>query len=153
MPTTDPDRVVVPLDAVECRALLIGGRLGRLVFTRNALPAIQPVPYCLHGGEVVIPAPAGSPYLPRARGTVIALGVDAYDGDTGTGWSVTVVGPLRSVDDATETAVLDALPWSRPRSTGDGRYVALEIGLLSGWRIEPRRPDPTHAVSRPPVTT
>ncbi len=138
MPTTDPDPVVLPLDEAECRVLLLRSRLGRLAFTRNALPAIQPVPYCLHSGEVVIPAPAGSPYLPRARGAVVALGVDAYDGDTGTGWSVTVVGPSRAVDDPTETAVLDALPWSRPRSTGDGRYVALEIGLLSGWRTGPR---------------
>ena len=139
MPTTDPDPVVVPLDEVECRILLLGSRLGRLAFTRNALPAIQPVPYCLHGGEVVIPAPAGSPYLPRARGTVVAFGVDAYDEDTGTGWSVTVVGPSRAVDDPAETAVLDALPWSHPRPTGGrGRYVALGIGLLSGWRTGPR---------------
>jgi uncharacterized protein len=139
MPTTDPDPVVVPLDEVECRVLLLGSRLGRLAFTRNALPAIQPVPYCLHGGEVVIPAPAGSPFLPRARGAVVALGVDAYDADTGTGWSVTVVGPSRAVDDPAETAVLDALPWSHPRPTGGGgRYVALGIGLLSGWRIGPR---------------
>jgi uncharacterized protein len=135
MPTTDADPVVVPLDEVECRVLLLGSRLGRLAFTRNALPAIQPVPYCLHGGEVVIPAPAGSPYLPRARGAVLALGVDAYDADTGTGWSVTVVGPSRAVDDPVETTVLDALPWPRPRPTvGGGRYVALGIGLLSGWR-------------------
>jgi nitroimidazol reductase NimA-like FMN-containing flavoprotein (pyridoxamine 5'-phosphate oxidase superfamily) len=135
MPTTDPDPVVVPLDEVECRVLLLGSRLGRLAFTRNALPAIQPVPYRLHGGEVVIPAPAGSPYLPGARGAVVALGVDAYDGDTGTGWSVTVVGQSRAVDDPAEAAVLDALPWSRPRSTGGGgRYVALGIGVLSGWR-------------------
>jgi nitroimidazol reductase NimA-like FMN-containing flavoprotein (pyridoxamine 5'-phosphate oxidase superfamily) len=133
MPTTNPDPVVVPLDEVECRVLLLGSRLGRLAFTRNALPAIHPVPYCLHGSEVVIPAPAGSPYLPRARGAVVALGVDAYDGDTGTGWSVTVVGPSRAVDDPAETAVLDALPWSHPRP-GGGRYVALGIGLLSGWR-------------------
>ncbi|MGY1679932.1 pyridoxamine 5'-phosphate oxidase family protein [Geodermatophilus sp. SYSU D01176] len=138
MPTTDPDRVVVPLDDDECRDLLFGGRLGRLAFTRNALPAIQPVCYCLHDGEVVIPALPDSPFLPRTPGTVVAFGVDTLDGDTGTGWSVTVVGPSRAVDDPAETAVLDALPWSPARWTGDGRYVALEIGLLSGWRAEPR---------------
>ena len=140
MPTTDPDLVVVPLDEVECRALLVASRLGRLAFTRNALPAIQPVSYCLHDGEVVIPAPAGSPFLPRTPGTVVAFEVDTLDGDTGTGWSVTVVGPSRAVDDPAETAVLDALPWSPVRWTGDGRYVALGIGLLSGWRTEPRAP-------------
>ena len=138
MPTTDPDRVVVPLDDDECRVLLLGGRLGRLAFTRNALPAIQPVWYCLHDGEVVIQARRDSPFLPRTPGAVVAFEVDACDGATGTGWSVTVVGPSRAVDDPAETALLDALPWSSPRSAGDGRYVALGIGLLSGWRTEPR---------------
>jgi nitroimidazol reductase NimA-like FMN-containing flavoprotein (pyridoxamine 5'-phosphate oxidase superfamily) len=140
MPTTGPDRFVVPLDPDECRDLLLGGRLGRLAFTRNALPAIQPAPYCLHDGEVVIQALADSPFLPRTPGAVVAFEVDAFVGDTGTGWSVTVVGRSRAVDDPAETAVLDALPWPFPRSTGGGRYVALGIGLLSGWRTEPRAP-------------
>ena len=43
------------------------------------------------------------------------------------------------MEGAEETAVLDALPWSHPRPTGGGgRYVALGIGVLSGWRTGPR---------------
>ena len=89
MLTTDPDRPAVPLDDDECRALLLGGRLGRLVFTRNALPAIQPVPYCVHDDEVVIPVLPDSPFVPAARGAVVAFSVDSYGdwtptGDTGT---------------------------------------------------------------------
>ncbi|HST96483.1 MAG TPA: pyridoxamine 5'-phosphate oxidase family protein [Geodermatophilus sp.] len=139
MPTTDPDRIVVPLDDAECRALLLGGRIGRLAFTRHALPAIQPVSYRLHDGEVVIPALAGSPFLPSAGGAVVAFEVDAHDEDTRTGWSVTVVGPCRTIARPAEVAVCHALPWGPDAATTpDRRYVAVRIGLLSGWRTELR---------------
>ncbi|MGY1763527.1 pyridoxamine 5'-phosphate oxidase family protein [Geodermatophilus sp. SYSU D00779] len=140
MPTCDSDGTLVPLDDVECRALLLGGRIGRLAFTRNALPAIQPVSYRVHDGEVVIPAVPDSRFVPRSWGAVVALGVDSYDDATRTGWSVTVVGPSRSVVDPAEVAALDALPWS-PAGTRCGRcYVAVRIGMLSGWRTESRAP-------------
>jgi uncharacterized protein len=138
MPTTDPDRVVVPLDDVECRALLLGGRVGRLAFTRNALPAIQPFPYRFHNGEVVILTVLDSPYVPRSWGGVVAFQVDAFDGETPAGWSVTVVGLTRAVDSPAETAVLDGLPWAPLMPTRVRRYVAVRAELLSGWRTEPR---------------
>jgi len=140
MPTTDCDRIVVPLGPAECRALLMGGRIGRLAFTRNALPAIQPVSYRVHDDEVVIPALPDSPFAPRPWGAVVALGVDSYDDSTLTGWSVTVVGPSRSIDEPAEVTVLDALPWPVPGATRVRRYVAVRIGLLSGWRTETRAP-------------
>ena len=138
MPNTDPDRVLVPLDEVECRALLLGGRIGRVAFTRNALPAIQPVSYRVHGEEVVIPALVDSPFVPRTTSVVVAFGVDAYDDSTRTGWSVTVVGPSRSVESPGEEALLDALPWPLPMTFRGRCYVAVRIGLVSGWRTETR---------------
>lgn len=144
VPATDPDRVVVPLDDVECRTRLLDGRSGRLAHTRDALPAIQPVPYRLHDGEVVIPAPPDSPFLPGRWGAVVAFAIDDYDDASRTGWSVTVVGPLRSVDGAADLAECEALPWSFPTTAHDRRCVAVRIGLLSGWRTAPRaaRPAP-----------
>ncbi|MGR6964456.1 pyridoxamine 5'-phosphate oxidase family protein [Geodermatophilus sp. URMC 61] len=140
MPPTDQDRMVVPLDDAECRALLLGGRIGRLAFTQHALPAIQPVSYRVHEAEVVIPALADSPFLPRTGDAVVAFGVDSYDDSTWTGWSVTVVGPSRSIDDPAVVALLDTLPWSLPMTSRGRRYVAVRIGLLSGWRTGPRPP-------------
>ena len=140
MPTTDPDLVVVALDEVECRALLLGGRIGRLAFTRHALPAIPPVPYRLHADEVVIPAMPDSPFTPRTPDAVVAFGVDTKEGETRTGWSVTVVGPSRSIDDPAEVAVLVDLSWPLVGATRGRRYVAVRIGLLSGWRTETRTP-------------
>jgi hypothetical protein len=151
MPTTDSDRTLVPLDDTECRTRLLGGRLGRLAFTRNALPAIEPVCYRLHDQEVVIPALPDSPFLPRTDSPVVALGVDACDDAVWTGWCVTVVGPCRSVDDPAEVAVLDALPWPLPGRTRGRRYVAVRIGMLSGWRTATTSPDPTSPGTRIPT--
>ena len=151
MPTTDSDRTLVPLDDTECRTRLLGGRLGRLAFTRNALPAIEPVCYRLHDQEVVIPALPDSPFLPRRNSPVVALGVDACDDAVWTGWCVTVVGPSRSVDDPAEVAVLDALPWPLLGAARGRRYVAVRIGLLSGWRTVTTSPDPSPAGTRTPT--
>ena len=151
MRTTDPDRTLVALDDVECRTRLLGGRLGRLAFTRNALPAIEPVCYRLHDEEVVIPTLPDSPFLPRTDSPVVALGVDACDDAVWTGWCVTVVGPSRSVDDPAEVAVLDALPWPLLGAARRRRYVAVRIGLLSGWRTVTTSPDPTPAGTRIPT--
>jgi nitroimidazol reductase NimA-like FMN-containing flavoprotein (pyridoxamine 5'-phosphate oxidase superfamily) len=131
---THPEEIVVTLDDAECRALLLGGRIGRVAFTRNALPAIQPVSYRVHEDDVVIPVVPDSRVIPRPGGAVVAFGIDSYDDVTWTGWSVMVVGPSRAIDDPAEVAVLDALPWPLGGTTRDHRYVAVRIGLLSGWR-------------------
>ncbi|WP_158580005.1 pyridoxamine 5'-phosphate oxidase family protein [Geodermatophilus marinus] len=145
MPTTDPDRLVELLDHGECRDLLAGVRIGRLGFTCDALPAIQPVTFRLHGDRVVIPARAGSRMVPGTRGAVVAFQADAFDAETRTGWTVTVVGPARSVTDPVDVAALDGLPWPgalRP----DRRYICVELGMVSGWRAVP---DPAVAVVHP----
>ncbi|MGY1778240.1 pyridoxamine 5'-phosphate oxidase family protein [Geodermatophilus sp. SYSU D00804] len=124
------------LDDGECRSLLGRGTHGHLAFTRDALPAIAPVRYALDGDRVVIPAAPDSDHLPPAGGAVVVLGVDGCDGDTE--WSVTVVGPARTVTDAATAAALRARDWPRPLLVGDGhRFVLLTIGVLRGWRTTP----------------
>ncbi|MGY1704710.1 pyridoxamine 5'-phosphate oxidase family protein [Geodermatophilus sp. SYSU D00697] len=139
MHTTDTDRVVELLAEPECRALIGTVRIGRLAFTRDALPAIQPVAFHVHDGRVVIPVRTGSSLLPGTRGTVVAFEVDRFDEHAGTGWTVTVVGPSRSVTDRDEVAVLDRLPWTTPGRRPDRRYVTVGMALVQGWRAVPAR--------------
>jgi uncharacterized protein len=137
VPITDHDRVLELLAEPECRALIGTVRIGRLAFTRDALPAIQPVPFHVHDGRVVIPARAGSQLLPGTRGAVVAFEVDCFDEHTRTGWTVTVVGPSRSVTAPDEVAALDRLPWSGPGAWPDRCYVTVGIHLVHGWRAVP----------------
>jgi len=67
------------------------------------------------------------------------LGVDDHDEHIWTGWSVPVVAPCRTIARPAEVAVCHALPWGPDAATTpDRRYVAVRIGLLSGWRTELR---------------
>jgi uncharacterized protein len=137
VPTTDQDRVVVALDEAECHALLQAGRIGRLGFTRHALPAIHPVTYCVRNSEVVIPALPHSEYLPGTRDAVVVLEIDAYDEADRTAWSVSVLGRSRQIHDPAEVTVCDALPWPHLTTAAGRSYVAIRMGPLRGWRTVP----------------
>ena len=148
MPTTDEDRLVEVLSEAECRQLLDTAGTGRLGFTDGALPAIEPVPFAVRDGQVVIPARRGSAFVSAVRGAVVAFEVDSYDAATMTGWSVTVVGWTRLIS---APEVVAALEETRviPRVPAPERcYIAVQLGLLRGWRIAeipagstPARPD------------
>jgi hypothetical protein len=134
-----PLPVPVELDEVECRRLLATATVGRISFTDDALPAMVPVPFALAEGQVLIPAQDGDAMVAAVRGAVVAFGVDSFDPATETGWSVTVVGPSRVLGDPARLTALSraGLPqhW-----TGPGRrLVAVQVGLLRGWR---RKRDP-----------
>lgn len=63
--------------------------------------------------------------------------MDAYDSESRTGWGVTVVGPSRVVSDPASVLAHDRLGLLAP-PPGPGRcYIAVQIGLLRGWRMQP----------------
>jgi uncharacterized protein len=142
VPTPAPDHVVEHLDGPDCRSLLRTARIGRLGYTRDALPAIAPVTFCLHADRVVIPSRSCSHLVPGTNGAVVAFQVDSLDPDTCAGWTVTVVGPSRSVTDPTEIATLDRLPWARPARWPDRCYISIALGLVAGWRRDLAVPAP-----------
>jgi hypothetical protein len=132
VPIPTPDGVE-SLDDDACRSLLGSARIGRLGYTRGALPAIAPVPFVVHAGEVVIPSRSCSPLVSGTSGAVVAFQADSLDPATCTGWTVTVVGASRSVTAPAEVAALDALPWPAPVALPDRCYISVTIGLVSGW--------------------
>ncbi|MDR3079330.1 MAG: pyridoxamine 5'-phosphate oxidase family protein, partial [Streptomyces sp.] len=124
MLTENPDgtaaqpRHSVRIDAVEALRLVGEVSLGRLVFTRHALPTIRPVNHVLHDGEIVIRTHEGAALTSRAqeaddRGVVVAYEADSIDPDTHLGWSVVVTGYARPVTDPTELSYLRSVlkPW------------------------------------------
>jgi len=136
------------LDEAECRRLLATATLGRISFTESALPAIVPVPFALHEGQVLIPGEDSSSLVGAVRGAVVAFGVDSFDARTETGWSVTVVGPTRILRDPRR--LLGPAGVSLPdRWTGRGRIlIAVQVALLYGWRSE-RNPSVPDRTSQP----
>ncbi|MEU4835592.1 pyridoxamine 5'-phosphate oxidase family protein [Streptosporangium sp. NPDC023615] len=118
----------------ECLRLLVSTPIGRIVFTDRALPAVQPVGFCLDGGNVVIQTTAGSKLAAATRDAVVAFEVDDFDPRMRAGWSVTVVGRARAVQDQEEIirlAELPLIPWA-----GNGRdhFVVIGTEEISGRR-------------------
>ncbi|MEZ0492860.1 pyridoxamine 5'-phosphate oxidase family protein [Kineococcus sp. TBRC 1896] len=81
----------------DCRRLLGSSGNGRAVFTEAALPAVLPTEYVVWGDRVWFPVPVGSSLRHHVDGAVLAYHVDHVEPSERSGWSVTVVGPCRTV--------------------------------------------------------
>jgi nitroimidazol reductase NimA-like FMN-containing flavoprotein (pyridoxamine 5'-phosphate oxidase superfamily) len=124
------------LDRADCLALMRSVTLGRVVFTDRALPAIQPVHFVLDGDAVIMMAPA-SELASGTDGAVVAFETDAFDPDSRSGWSVTVIGEARVVRAANEIERLSRLPlrsWAPGRL---GHFIRIRVECVSGRRIHP----------------
>ncbi|WP_354637873.1 pyridoxamine 5'-phosphate oxidase family protein [Kitasatospora camelliae] len=87
---------------------LAGARVGRIVYTVGALPAVLPVRYRLDGdGSVVIHAAARSQLVRAVSGALVAFEAGEVAED-GTGWSVTVLGRADVADAHARRAAAEA---------------------------------------------
>ena len=129
----------VVLQRAECLRLLAGGAVGRVVHTRDALPAVHPVAYLLDGEEVVFRTGPTSA-LPGAAGQVVGFEVDAFDTASRAGWSVLGVGVAYAVVDPLRLARrAERLPepWVDEQAT---HTVAVPLLRLTGRRLQPATP-------------
>jgi nitroimidazol reductase NimA-like FMN-containing flavoprotein (pyridoxamine 5'-phosphate oxidase superfamily) len=123
------------LDRERCLELLASVRVGRLVFTEDALPAVQPVNYRLWRDDVVIRIAGGAKLSAAERNIVVAFEADELDPDLRTGWSVTVVGHAQRITDVSELVELSGTflqPWV------DGRrdhFVRIRTEKVTGRRL------------------
>lgn len=116
--TTVEPRRRVELDSVEALRLLGSVSLGRIVFTRHALPTVRPVNHVLDGGDIVIRTHEAAALTSHAQqtdgpGVVVAYEADDIAPDTHLGWSVVVTGYARLVTDPGELARYQGMlrPW------------------------------------------
>ncbi|MFF4505132.1 pyridoxamine 5'-phosphate oxidase family protein [Streptomyces sp. NPDC001401] len=132
-------RRLVELSPEEALRLLGTVPLGRLVFTRQALPTARPVNHVLDRGDIVIRTHEDAALLSRARqshphGVVVAYEADDIDVGTRLGWSVVATGYCHPVTDPAEVARYQALvhPWlDHPMD----HVVRIRPGLITGMRL------------------
>lgn len=132
------------LSRAEAIALLETREVGRLVYTRRALPAIRPVNYAVRGGAVLIWTGSTSSLGQAVRGAVVAFEVDAFDRVNRAGWSVVVTGTAQLVTDEAQlaSARLDGpVPWAPgmkeylvriPMTIVTGRWLGGREGVPAG---------------------
>jgi nitroimidazol reductase NimA-like FMN-containing flavoprotein (pyridoxamine 5'-phosphate oxidase superfamily) len=133
------------LDSAECRRLLGSVPVGRIVYTDQAMPAIQPVNFVVHEGAVVIRVRDGSTLAAATRNAVVAFEADDFDREYHRGWSVVVVGHAQEVIDLGTYQRLAELPL-RPWAPGSRDHIVrIPLDVVHGRRIPPpaQRQDPS----------
>ncbi|MEU8758830.1 pyridoxamine 5'-phosphate oxidase family protein [Streptomyces sp. NPDC048659] len=134
-------RRTLRLDAAEALRLLGSVPLGRIVFTRRALPTVRPVNHLVHGGDIIVRTHddtelavlALSGAADDGRGVVVAYETDDIDVDARLGWSVVVTGFCRLVTDPAEAARYRAAirPWT---DRALDQVVRIRPDLVTGVR-------------------
>jgi len=106
------------LNRRRCLDLLETVRVGRLVFTEDALPAVHPVNFRLWREDVVIRIAGGAKLAAATENLVVAFQADELDPDLRTGWTVTVVGHAQPITDISELVELGEPSCSRGSRVG-----------------------------------
>jgi hypothetical protein len=137
--SVDP-RNVTEIGRAEAMQLLASVSYGRVVFTRDALPAIRPVNHLIDNERIIVrtrlTAKISTTLKSTAdRGIVVAYEADDLDPQQRLGWSVIVTGVATTVTDRDLVAHYERLlqPWVNKADT----VVAIEPEIITGIRITP----------------
>ncbi len=107
--------------------------VGRVVFTRGALPAAGLVAFGLDAGDIVITTDReGLLAAAVACNQVVAFEADDLDYASRSGWTVTVVGRARRVTGTGELARLRAIGIQTWTADGQAAFVRLTPGPVTG---------------------
>jgi nitroimidazol reductase NimA-like FMN-containing flavoprotein (pyridoxamine 5'-phosphate oxidase superfamily) len=127
------------LSREECLRLVGQVPVGRIVYTRQALPAVELVNFALLDGDIIIRTDSGGKLAAATRGAVIAFEVDNVDRATHAAWSVTVVGYSEAVVDAAEIRRLEQaglVPWAPGRHD---HFIRIAPTIVNGRRLAAQR--------------
>ena len=120
----------------ECLALMASVPVGRIVYTRRALPAVELVNFALDYGDIVIRTDRSGKLAAATRGAVVAFEADELDLDTRSGWSVTAIGPSSEVTDPGELARLRAIGLSSWAPGTRDHFIRISPVMLNGRHLD-----------------
>ncbi|MFI1163476.1 pyridoxamine 5'-phosphate oxidase family protein [Streptomyces sp. NPDC020801] len=124
------------LERQECLRLLAKAPVGRIVHTRQALPAVLPVNFTLDGdGAVLLRTSASSELVRAIDGAVVAFEADEVDAVAHSGWSVVVTGPASVVTDPGEQRRLARSGPSSWAPSPREVFVRIEPELVTGREL------------------
>jgi uncharacterized protein len=136
MASTQPDSPLLEeLSRAECLRLLATATIGRISYTRQALPAVEPVNFALHDGAIVIRTDSGGKLAAATRHAVVAFQADNLDSVRRSGWSVTVVGRCEEVTDIGDVAGLDTLDLQSWAPGTRNHFIRIEPAIVTGRRL------------------
>jgi uncharacterized protein len=132
----------------ECLRLMKSVPVGRIIYTRQALPAVELVNFALDNGDIIIRTDRSGKLAAALREAVVAFEADSVDTDRRVGWSVTAVGHSHEVTNRDE---IDRLARIGPFSWAPGErnhFIRICPGILNGQRLTGTGPGHLH-LTRP----
>ena len=119
----------------ECLQLMASVPVGRVIFTRRALPAVELVNFALDLGDIVIRTDRSGKLAAAARGAVVAFEADCLDAAQQVGWSVTAIGPSREVTDPGEIGRLQKMGLSSWAPGTREHFIRISPVIMTGRRL------------------
>ncbi|MFE1285626.1 pyridoxamine 5'-phosphate oxidase family protein [Streptomyces sp. NPDC058751] len=125
------------LDRQECFRLLAKVPVGRVVYTRQALPAVLPVNFCLDTDDsVLLCTSSGSDLVRAIDRVVVAFEADEFDAETRSGWSVVVTGRATVVTDRAEHERLSQGGPTSWMPLRNAVFVRIESEMVTGRELK-----------------
>ena len=119
----------------ECLTLMASVPVGRIIYTRRALPAVELVNFALDHGDIVIRTDSGGKLAAAARGAVVAFETDQVDLAGQSGWSVTAIGPSTEVTDPDELARLRTMGLTSWAPGKRDHFIRISPVMLNGQHL------------------
>jgi uncharacterized protein len=131
------DPALKQLTSGECLRLMASVPVGRIIYTRQALPAVELVNFALDDGDIIITTEDGGKLAAAIRGAVVAFQADCVDPASGAGWSVTAIGPSLEVTDADEIGRLKQMDLSFWAPKEREHFMRISPAIFNGRRLVP----------------
>src|SRR5271163_1985820 len=119
----------------ECLRLMASVSVGRIIYTRRALPAVELVNFALDHGDIIIRTDSGGKLAVAIQHSVVAFEVDRLDADQRAGWSVTAIGQSREVTDPADIARLRKMSLSSWALGMREYFIRISPEILNGRRL------------------
>jgi len=116
----------------ECLMLMASVPVGRIIYTRRALPAVEVVNFALDRGDIVIRTDPSGKLAAAARGAVVAFEADQLDLAARFGWSVTAIGPSEEVTEPGEIARLRGIGLGSWAPGAREHFIRISPRLMNG---------------------
>ena len=132
------DTAIEYLTEDEALALAATVPVGRVVYSKYAMPAVHLVNFKLDGKDVIFKSRKGAKFGAAVSDTVVAFEVDEIDQATRSGWTVTLTGRSTLVTRPEEIERLEQLevdPWIAEREY----FIRVKTQVVTGRRIQPHQ--------------
>lgn len=121
----------------DCLRLIATTAVGRIIYTRQAMPAVELVNFAVYDGDIVIRTSSSGKLAAAVSGAVVAFEVDQLNPGDKTGWSVTAIGRSREVTDPAEIERLRGIGLSTWAPGEREHFIRITPEIVNGRRLRP----------------